>query len=200
MIGESAAAAAAAAAELYGDGSGVGVVEIESESDVEGDGELGVVSGCGDCGECRRLEGEREEVNEDLEWERVEEERMELRRELHRSLMIASDVASLVSIESYETDEAMRNVGDSFESNEAMRSLDEAMRNMEWEVAGHGSDEEDDGDYVYNEDYDLVFGQFTDGESLRRSNPPAAKSVVMNSLRWINTMGMLFVQFARMRF
>ncbi|KAA8530494.1 hypothetical protein F0562_005203 [Nyssa sinensis] len=170
---------------------GLRVVGIESESDSEDTDVNSEVcdegtDGLGDSDiplfwDCLGFEDQRT-ANEELEWEEVDE-----RVDDREGLSSVFDHIEEISVSS-----------DTSSEEEPGDSGEEAVRNLEWEILlavnnldrAYEIEQDGDGydvtyiaiqdDYIYEAEYDTLFGQFVQNESALKGSPPAAKSFVEN--------------------
>ncbi|KAL6994092.1 RING-type E3 ubiquitin transferase [Sarracenia purpurea var. burkii] len=171
---------------------GLRVVGIESESDSDVDQDVDrvfhedAIHPFGDSDiplfwDCLGFEEQRART-EELEWEQVDErvdERESLSSIIDRieELSVSSEVSS---------NEETHDIGE------------EVVRSLEWEILlavnnlarSHEFDHEDDSDgvsylafgddYIPTDEYETLFGQFVQNESVHKGSPPAAKAVMEN--------------------
>ncbi|KAI4346756.1 hypothetical protein L6164_007626 [Bauhinia variegata] len=108
--------------------------------------------------------GDQRILNENLEWEEVEE-RVNEREDLS---VVIDDVDD-------------RSIASGISNGE--ETGEDALRYLEWEILiavnnlERNMDLEND-DYIYAAEYDVLFGQFLENDSALKGSPPAAKSVV----------------------
>ncbi|XP_057488242.1 uncharacterized protein LOC130774235 [Actinidia eriantha] len=162
--------------------SGLRVAGIDSDSDSEevgGGVNCGVhEDGAGPFGDsddpffwdCLGFEEQRART-EELEWEEVDEtvnqrENSGLVIDGIEELSVSSEISS---------------------NGEASDAGDEAVRSLEWEILLAVNNLERSrefvavqDDYVYETEYDTLFGQFVQNESVLKGSPPASKAVVEN--------------------
>ncbi|KAI3970780.1 hypothetical protein MKX01_024427 [Papaver californicum] len=176
--------------ETFRDG-GLRIVGIGSDSDSEDDGIFGIGFHSGeedddgfDCGpedlglqlrwDSLRLEEDQRELNEEFEWEEVDERGDE--REVMNTVIDAEVGRRLVLTEML-SGEVSEGGGETMTRTlewEVLLAVNNLDRNMELEHEG------DHDGYIYPAEYETLFGQVAEHDSFIRGNPPAAKTVVEN--------------------
>ncbi|KAK6925173.1 Zinc finger, RING-type [Dillenia turbinata] len=150
-------------------------IDLHSEHEYEIEGETNQDVTIPLCWDALRLENHREETHEDFEWEEVDG-RVDEREIL--SMVLDPEEDDLVSTEIHDSREMLDEAG--------------VLESLEWQVLLNVNNLErnpelvhngephlgDHGDYNYNAEYEMLFGQFAEDGSSVISRPPASKFVV----------------------
>ncbi|XP_057419701.1 E3 ubiquitin-protein ligase CIP8 [Lotus japonicus] len=164
-----------------------GVLGICVHSDAEERNENDDVSGIPLCWDSLQLEENiRDSTSyEDFEWEEVDG-RVDEREVLSMFAVVDDDRSVSVSISPIEEEEQEEEDDDQLELNMRVGS---GVENLEWQVLLNADNLEgtspetepyfeDNDDYIYTAEYEMMFGQFAENENPLAGRPPASASVV----------------------